>query len=79
MAWRQLALGGTVWNVSLAAERRADTSSWQLVFAFRSSGPTRRAFWAPYPLESSSKTTLYAQAEKISDHELAALVAQHLR
>ncbi len=78
MAWRVLEVGDHIWNVSLAAERRPDSASWGLVLSFRAAGTGRRALWAPYPIESSSKSGLFAQAEQISDQSLAALLAEHL-
>ena len=79
MAWRVVAHGDTTWNVAVAAERAPQTSSWRLVLSFRSAGPQRTAFWAPYPLMSQSKTALFAQAEQISNDKLTALLADHLR
>lgn len=77
MAWRTVAHDGTVWHVSLAAERPPHGDSWQLVLTFRAATPGGRSYWIPYPLSASAKTTLFAHAERIPDHELAALVAQH--
>ncbi|MGE0443417.1 MAG: hypothetical protein AB7L66_11770 [Gemmatimonadales bacterium] len=78
MAWRVLEVGDDVWNVSMAAERRANSDQWELVLSFRSSGPTPRRFWAPVDMQSSSKATIYAQAEKLSDRELIELLNDHL-
>lgn len=79
MAWRVVEFGDTVWNVTCAAERRAQNATWQLVLSFRSSHTPRSAFWAAYPLESSSKSGLFAQAERIPHDRLAAVLAEHLR
>jgi hypothetical protein len=79
MAWRVVEFGDTVWNVTCAAERRAHTSAWQLVLSFRSTRAPKSSFWAAYPLESSSKSSLFAQAERISDDRLTAVLAEHLR
>lgn len=79
MTWRVVELGDTVWNVTCAAERRAHNSSWQLVLSFRSARPPKSSFWAAYPLESSSKSGLFAQAERISHDRLTAVLAEHLR
>ena len=68
MAWR--------WNVSIAAERRADSSAWALVLSFRTTGPERQGFWIPYPVEASSRAMVLAQAEKIPDDSLTALLAE---
>lgn len=77
MAWRVLSHQGETWHVHVAAERRPNTVAWQLVFSFRrppSAGG--EAFWAPYPLESPSKSSLFAQAERIPNDALAALLIE---
>lgn len=79
MAWREIDTGEQVWKVSLVAERTGSTPFWRLVLGFRAHGAAPSSFWAPYPLESSSKSMLFAQAEKIPDDKLAALLAAHLR
>jgi hypothetical protein len=79
MAWRVVSHGDTVWNVTVAAEREPQASSWRLVLSFRATGPQRTSFWAPYPLVSASKTVLFAQAERISNDKLTAVLADHLR
>ncbi len=79
MAWRVLEVGDETWNISVAAERRANTDQWGLVLSFRSSGPIPRRFWAPVEAhQSSSKASCYSQAEKLSDRELVELLTQHL-
>lgn len=78
MAWRVLEVGAETWNISIAAERRASSDQWELVLSFRSSGPTPQRFWAPVPIQSSSKSAVYSQAEKLSDRELIELMSQHL-
>ncbi len=77
MAWRVIEVGGEVWNISIAAERRANSDQWELVLSFRSAGPNPRRFWAPVPMQSSSKATIYSQAEKLSDRELVELLNEH--
>ncbi len=79
MAWRILSREGEVWHVHPAAERRANQATWQLMLSFRNStqGP-RRSFWASFPLESSSKSSLFLQAERIPDEALQELLSQHL-
>jgi len=79
MAWRVIDAAGEVWHVQPAAERRANAQFWQLVLSFRAAnaGPDRRAFWAPFPIESMSKSSLFNQAERIQDDELRQLIAQH--
>jgi hypothetical protein len=80
MAWRVIASGGEVWHVQAAAERRANASLWQLMLAFRVAGAGQggRTVWAPYPLESVSKSSLFLQADRIPDDELRALLVQHI-
>lgn len=78
MAWRVLEVGDEVWNVSVAAERRANSEQWALVLSFRGSGPNPRRFWAPYPIQASSKAAIYTQAERITDHDLTEILADHL-
>jgi hypothetical protein len=38
----------------------------------------RRSFWTPYPLEATSKSSLFIQAERISDAALSQLLAERL-
>jgi hypothetical protein len=78
MAWRVLEHDDRRWNVSIAAERRANSPQWTLVFAFRPVDAGQGPLWAAYPLTSSSKAALFAQAEKLSDDALAAILAEHL-
>ncbi|HYF40667.1 MAG TPA: hypothetical protein VD930_13315 [Gemmatimonadales bacterium] len=78
MAWRVLEHGGQTWNVSLAAERGPDSSQWNLVFSFRTTEPGRRLIWATYPLSSSSKAALFAQADRLSNKDLMELLAAKL-
>ncbi len=79
MAWRVISREGEVWHVHPAVERRANRSQWQLVLSFRAAQTTqeRETFWAPYPLESTSKSSLFTQAEKIPDEALHELLCQH--
>lgn len=80
MAWRVIAHGGQVWHVDAVAERRANTTAWQLVLAFRAaSAPAARpALRTPFPLEATSKSSLYIQADRIPDRALADLLAERL-
>jgi hypothetical protein len=78
MAWRVLEHAGQSWNVSLAAERGPNSSQWNLVFSFRTADPDRRLIWAPYPLTSSSKAALFAQADRLSNKDLQDLLAARL-
>lgn len=76
MAWRVIAHGDEVWHVDALAERRAHTEAWQLVLTFRaaSAHPRESSFWAPFPLEATSKSSLFIQAERIRDRDLSRLL-----
>ena len=80
MAWRVLDNGDEVWHVQPAAEMRADVRVWQLVLSFRSkqAASEPRAFWATYPLESSSKSSLFQAADRLSDDAIREVLVQHL-
>ncbi|CAN5783032.1 hypothetical protein BH24GEM1_BH24GEM1_23250 [soil metagenome] len=78
MAWRVLDHGDRRWNVTVAAERRANSAQWNLVFSFRCANAGSESLWATYPLASSSKAALFAQAEKLSNEALTALLSEHL-
>jgi hypothetical protein len=80
MAWRILSREGETWHVQPAAERRANQATWQLVLAFRrrTTDGGRRSFWAAFPIESSSKSSLFLQAERISDEALHEVLSRHL-
>ena len=78
MAWRVLEHADQRWNVSFAAERRPNSAQWNLVFSFRGTDPGQRSVWATYPLASSSKAALFAQADRISDADLIELLLERL-
>jgi len=78
MAWRVVEFGDIQWRVSAAAERRANNAYYRLVLSFRSAGPDSTSVWAPYPLESSSKSCLFAEADRIPTDRLTALLAEHI-
>jgi hypothetical protein len=80
MAWRILSREGETWHVLPAAERRANQATWQLVLAFRPKERDggRRPFWASFPLESASKSSLFLQAERLSDADLHEVLRRHL-
>lgn len=79
MSWRVIAHGNQVWHVDAVAERRANTASWQLVLAFRSASEGRRvSFWTAYPLEATSKSSLFLQAEHIPDAALSKVLTERL-
>lgn len=80
MSWRVIAHGDEIWHVDAVAERRANTAAWQLVLSFRAAsavGP-RQSFWTPYPLEATSKSSLYIQADRIPDAALSQLLAERI-
>ncbi|HXF94703.1 MAG TPA: hypothetical protein VNI61_01245 [Gemmatimonadales bacterium] len=94
MPWRVIAHGGQVWHVDAIAERRPNTEAWQLALSFRvaglertrgpgpageGGGAERRRVWTLYPLEATSKSSLYIQAERIPDDALSQVLAEHLR
>jgi len=78
MPWRVLEHADRRWNVSFAAERRPNSPQWNLVFSFRPADPGQRSVWGTYPLSSSSKAALFAQAERVSNEDLVTLLAQLL-
>src|SRR2546425_9893607 len=79
MPWRVIALGDQVWHVDAVAERPANTEAWQLVLSFRAASERAgRSFWTLYPLEATSKSSLFIQAERIPDTALSQLLAERL-
>jgi hypothetical protein len=78
MVWRVVEHDDRQWNVSVAAERRAHSAEWNLVFSFRSVSADGQSVWVTYPLSSASKAALFAQADRISDDALAAALAERL-
>jgi hypothetical protein len=78
MVWRVVEHDARRWNVSIAAERRANSPHWNLVFAFRPVERGQRSIWATYPLSSTSRAALFAQADRIPDDAITALLAAHL-
>jgi hypothetical protein len=94
MPWRVIALGDQVWHVDALAQRPPNTGAWQLVLSFRAAaggpgagagagagagvGAGKRSFWTPYPLEATSKSSLFIQAERIPDAALSQLLSQRL-
>ena len=78
MAWRVLDHADRQWKVTVAAERRANSSQWTLVFSFRALDAEQRVLWATYPLSSLSKAALFAQAERLTDDNLKTVLAQQL-
>lgn len=80
MPWRVIAHGDKVWHVDAVAERRANTEAWQLVLSFRAASdrPRGQTLWTPYPLEATSKSSLFIQAERIPDAALSQVLAERL-
>ena len=79
MAWRVIATDGAVWHVQAAAERRANERVWQLMLSFRATGEgTQKSLWAAYPIEAMSKSSLFLQADRLSDEDLRAVLTQHI-
>jgi hypothetical protein len=73
MPWRVIAYGDEVWHVEPVAERPAHDRFWHLVLSFRgtSGGMRDHAFWAQYPIEATSKSALFLQADRIPDAALS--------
>lgn len=80
MPWRVIAHGDQVWHVDAVAERRANTEAWQLVLSFRAASEQgrRQSFWTLFPLEATSKSSLFIQAERIPDAALSQVLAERL-
>jgi len=79
MPWRVIAHDNQVWHVDAVAERRAHTQAWQLVLTFRAADDHgTRSFWTLYPLEATSKSSLFIQAERIPNAALAQLLTERL-
>ncbi len=78
MSWKEVTVGDTTWMVAPVAEKVPDTHAWRLVLSCRCAGTTRRAVYASTGLHSSSRSDLYAQADRLSDARVAAVLASHL-
>jgi len=80
MPWRVIALGDQVWHVDAVAERRANTEAWQLALSFRAASARLKgpSFWTLFPLEATSKSSLFIQAERIPDAAISQVLAQRL-
>jgi len=78
MSWREVLIGNVRWRVSPVAERVANTHAWRLVFSCRAAEESERPIWAATGLQSSSRSDLYAQADRLSDAKVAAVVAEHV-
>jgi len=78
MSWREVLVGETRWSVAPVAERVANTHGWRLMLSCRVTGDGQGAVWASTGLQSSSRSDLYAQADRLSDDKVAAAVARHV-
>ena len=78
MSWREITIGEVRWSVAPVAERVANTHAWRLMLSCRVPGQTKSPVWAATGLQSSSRSDLYAQADRLSDDKVAAVVARHL-
>lgn len=79
MAWKEVTVGPDRWAVAPVAERLANAGAWRLVLNCRCSSQAGRAVWAPTGLQSSSRSDLYAQADRLSDDRVKAVLTEHLR
>jgi len=79
MAWREVLVGDTRWNVSPVAERTAHDRCWRLVLACRPIAPARHSVWAPTPMQSDSRSALFAEADRMSDEHIASMLARQIR
>ena len=79
MAWRVIDTEDEVWHVQAAAARHPDEKLWQLTLSCRCYDGNRKskAFWASYPIESQSKSSVFALADRIQDDELRDVLAKH--
>lgn len=78
MSERAVTIDGTRWSVSVLAERIPQSSAWRLVMGFRSPESGRRSVYATYPTEFTSRSALFAQADRLSDEAVASLLQQQL-
>jgi hypothetical protein len=78
MPERAVTIDGIRWSVSLLAERIPHGSAWRLVLGFRSPDPARRSVWATYPKEFTSRSALFAQADRLSEEAMTNLLQQQL-
>ena len=80
MAWRVIETAEEIWHVQPAAEMRPDAKLWQLTLSFRAAKSQRepRSFWASYPIESCSKSSLFQAADRLTNDTLKEVLVQHL-
>jgi hypothetical protein len=49
------------------------------MLSFRAAGEgAQKSLWAPYPIEAMSKSSLFLQADRLSDEDLRAVLTQHI-
>ncbi len=78
MAWREIIIGDVLYTVSPVAERVPNSHAWRLVLNCRNGGDRKAQLWAATSLQSSSRSDLYAQADRLSDSRLKAVVTEHV-
>ena len=78
MADRAVTVNGIRYRVAVMAERIPHGSAWRLVLGFRSTEASRRSVWATYPAEFTSRSALYAQADRLSDETVANLFPKQM-
>jgi len=78
MSWRLVAIGDTVWSVTPAAERSVHSALYRLVLSCRPRGGSGPSVVVPYPLESPSKSAVFAQAENFPPERIAAFLGEQL-
>ena len=80
MAWRVITFRDKIWSVEALAARPAQADVWHLRLSFRANSGRMQepALWADYPLEASSKSALFLQAERIPEASLVRLLAERL-
>lgn len=80
MVWRLITYRDKTWSVDALAERPPHSYAWRLRLSFRvkSGRMQESALWIDYPLEASSQSALFLQAERIPDAALARILAERL-
>jgi len=78
MAWREITVGGTHWNVSPVAEKTQRSSAWRLVLAFRPNTPRHKSIWAQTTLEAPSPSDLFAKADRMTAEKLTDALNERL-
>lgn len=78
MAWKEVTLGDATWTVAPVAERVANAHAWRLVLSCRCAGSDRRSVYASTGIQSTSRSDLYAQADRLTDDRVKAVLTRHL-